>query len=64
MKLTFYNECTRLNDMIVKYMSSGFRLIPNVPNYVSMLQTNDSETIDSLAKFILRGLKLYAQCSI
>ena len=43
-------------------MSWGVGLI--TPNVINMLQTSDSETIDSLAKFILYGLKLYAQCSI
>ena len=53
-------ECTKLNNLRVKYMSSpGIRREPNVLHFVTIMQTNDPETIGNLAKFILHGLKLY-----
>ena len=39
--------------------SPGIRREPNVFNCVTIMQTNDPETIGNLAKFILHGLKLY-----
>ena len=60
MKFTFLYECTKLNNLRVKYMSSpGIRREPKVFNFVNIMQTNDLETIGNLAKFILHGLKLY-----
>ena len=59
-EIHFLYECTTLNNSRVKYMSSsGIRMEPNVFNFVNIMQTNDPETIDNLAKFILYGLKLY-----
>ena len=59
-EIHFLYECTKLNNLRVKYMSSpGIRREPNVFNFVNIMQTNDPETIGNLAKFILHGLKLY-----
>ena len=45
-------------------MTLGVRMIPNVYNFVHMLQDNDLGTIYSLAKFVFYGLKLYVRCSV
>ena len=59
-EIHFLYECTKLNNLRVKYMSSpGIRSEPNVFNFLNIMQTNDPETIGNLAKFILHGLKLY-----
>ena len=60
-KINFLYECTKLNNLIVKYMSSsGIRREPNVFNFENSMQSaNDPETIGNLAKCILHGLKLY-----
>ena len=59
-EIHFLYECTKLNNLRVKYMSSpGIRSEPNVFNFVNIMQTNDSETIGNISKFILHGLKLY-----
>ena len=49
-EIHFIYECTKLNNLRVKYLFS-----PDV----NIMQTNDPETIGNLAKFILHGLKLY-----
>ena len=52
----FLYECTKLNNLRVKYMSSPrIRREPNVFNLVNIMQANDPETIGNLAKFILHG---------
>ena len=52
-------------DLRIKYMALGDRIIPNVYNFVHMLQDNDLDTIYSLAKFAsFYGLKLYVRCSV
>ena len=59
-KIHFLYECTKLNNLRVKYMfSPDIRREPNVFNFVNIMQTNYPETIGNLAKFILHGLKLY-----
>ena len=59
-EIHFLYECTKLNNLRVKYMSSpGIRREPNTFNFVNIMQTNDPETIGNLAKYILHGLKLY-----
>ena len=51
-------ECTKLNNLRVKYMSSpGIRREPNVFNFVNIMQTNDPETIGNLAKVYLAWIK-------
>ena len=45
-------------------MALGDRIIPNVYNFVHMLQDDDPDTIYSLTKFAFYGLKLYARCSV
>ena len=45
-------------------MTLGDRMRPNVYNCVHMLQDNDLGTIDSLAKLVFYGLKLYVRCSV
>ena len=56
----FLYECTKLNNLIVKYLfSPDIRREPNVFHFVNIMQTNDPETIGNLAKSILHGLKLY-----
>ena len=44
-EIPFLYECTKLNDLRVKYKYSGIRLVPNVPKFVNMPQSSDSETI-------------------
>ena len=58
--IVFLYECTKLNNLIVKCISSPGRPIrgePNVFNFV--MHTIDPETIGNMAKVILHGLKLY-----
>ena len=45
-------------------MALGDRIIPNLYNFVHMLQDNDPDTIYSLAKFAFYDLKLYVRCSV
>ena len=56
-EIHFLYECTKLNNLRVKYLfSPDIRREPNVFNVVNIMQTNDPETIGNLAKFILHGL--------
>ena len=56
-EIHFEYECTKLNNVRVKYMFSlSPRMERNVFNFVNIMQTNDPETIGNLAKFILHGL--------
>ena len=60
MRFTFYMNCTKLNNLRVKYLfSPDIRREPNVFNFVNIMQTNYPETIGNLAKLILHGLKQY-----
>ena len=63
-EIHFLFECQKLEDLRIKYMALGDRIIPNVYNFVHMLQDNDPDTIYSLAKFAFYGLKLYVRCSV
>ena len=63
-EIHFLFECQKLEDLRIKYMALGDRIIPNVYNFVYMLQDNDADTIYSLAKFAFYGLKLYVRCSV
>ena len=63
-EIHFLFECQELEDLRIKYMALGDRIIPNVYNFVHMLQDNDPDTIYSLAKFAFYGLKLYVRCSV
>ena len=63
-EINFLFECQKLEDLRIKYMALGDRIIPNVYNSVHMLQDNDPDTIYSLAKFAFYGLELYVRCSV
>ena len=57
-------KCQKLEDLRIKYLALGDRIIPNVYNFVHMLQDDDPDTIYSLSKVAFYGLKLYARCSV
>ena len=61
-EIHFLFECQKLEDL--RIMALGDRIIPNVYNFVHMLQDDDPNTIYSLAKFAFYGLKLYARCFV
>ena len=63
-EINFLLECHKLEDLRIKYMALGDRIIPNVYNFVHMLQDNDPDTIYSQAKFAFYGLELYVRCSV
>ena len=62
-EIHFLFECPKLEDLRIKCMALGDRMIPNVYNFVHMLQDDHPDTIYSLAKFAFHGLKLYVRCS-
>ena len=47
----------------VKPDIAGAGVKPDIGNVVNKLQTNDTETTDRLAKFIMPDLKCYVQLS-
>ena len=60
-EIHFLYECTKLDDLRTKYISSCNRMNANVYNFTRMLQNSEPDEINNLAKFILCGLKLYGQ---
>ena len=46
-EIKFLCECTKFDDLRIKYMSSCIGMIPNLPSFVRMLQNNDSDTTES-----------------
>ena len=60
-EIHFLYECTKLDDLRTKYISSCNRMSANVYNCTRMLQNSEPDKINNLAKFILCGLKLYGQ---
>ena len=48
-EIHFLYECSKLDGLRIKYMSSYIRMNLNVPNFIHMLQNNDLGTTDSLA---------------
>ena len=60
-EIHFLYECTKLDDLITKYISSCNMMNANVHNVTRMLQTSEPDKINNLAKCILYVLKLYGQ---
>ena len=60
-EIHFLCECTKLDDLRTKYISSCNRMGANVYNFTRMLQNSELDKINNLAKFILCVLKLYGQ---
>ena len=60
-EIHFLYECTKLDDLRTKYISSCNRMSANVYHCTRMLQNSEPDKINNLAKFILCGLKLYGQ---
>ena len=60
-EIHFLCERAKLDDLKTKYISSCNRMSANVHNFTRILQTSEPDKINSLAKFILYGLKLYSQ---
>ena len=56
----FLSECTKLDDIRTKYISSCNRMSANVFNFTRMLQNSEPDKINNLVKFILCGLKLHS----
>ena len=49
-EIHFLYECTKLDNLRTKYLSSCNRLSPNVNNCTHMLQTSEPDKINGLTK--------------